>query len=53
LGQPDAVKVRKVGRAGASLLLIMAIFGFVHLRRVAPETEILPKVATRAPVSSS
>ena len=31
----------------AGLMLILSIFGFVHLRRTAPEAEILPKVATR------
>ncbi len=39
---------------GAGLLLILSVFGFVHLRRVPPATEFLPKVtalstaATRA-----
>lgn len=32
----------------AGVMLILSIFGFVHLRRTRPETEILPKVATRA-----
>jgi hypothetical protein len=31
----------------AGLMLILSIFGFVHLRRTTPEAEILPKVATR------
>ena len=31
----------------AALMLILSIFGFVHLRRTTPEAEILPKVATR------
>ncbi|HUA40905.1 MAG TPA: hypothetical protein VMA32_05045 [Streptosporangiaceae bacterium] len=31
----------------AGLMLILSIFGFVHLRRTAPEAEILPTVATR------
>lgn len=31
----------------AGLMLILSIFGFVHLRRTAPEAEILPRVATR------
>ena len=39
--------------AGAGLLLILAIFGFVHLRRTAPEAEIFPQTATRVQVSSS
>jgi hypothetical protein len=28
-------------------MLALSVFGFVHLRRTAPEAEILPKVATR------
>ena len=32
---------------GAALLLILSILGLVHLRRTAPEAEILPKVASR------
>ena len=39
--------------AGAGLLILLAIFGFVHLRRTAPEAEIFPKAATRVQVSSS
>jgi hypothetical protein len=31
----------------ACLMLILSVFGFVHLRRTAPENEILPTVATR------
>jgi hypothetical protein len=31
----------------AGLMLVLSILGFVHLRRTAPEAEILPKVATR------
>ena len=34
--------------AGAGLLLLLAIFGFVHLRRTAPEAEIFPQAATPA-----
>jgi hypothetical protein len=34
--------------AAAGLMLILSIFGLVHLRRTRPETEILPKVATHA-----
>ena len=29
----------------AGVMLILSVFGFVHLRRTGPETEILPKVA--------
>jgi hypothetical protein len=39
--------------AGAGLLLLLAIFGFIHLRRTAPEAEIFPKTATPVEVSSS
>jgi hypothetical protein len=39
--------------AGAGLLLILAIFGFLHLRRTAPEAEIFPKAATRVEAISS
>src|SRR5258708_4402861 len=38
---------------GAGLMLILSIFGFVHLRRTAPEAEILPRVATRVQVSAT
>ncbi len=31
----------------AGLMLLLSVFGFVHLRRTAPEAEILPQVATR------
>ena len=36
----------------AGVMLILSIFGFVHLRRTGPETEILPKVAARAHVTA-
>ena len=39
--------------AGAGLLLILAIFGFIHLRRTAPEAELFPQTATRAEAVSS
>jgi hypothetical protein len=39
--------------AGAGLLILLAIFGFVHLRRTAPEAEVFPQTATRVEVSSS
>jgi hypothetical protein len=39
--------------AGAGLLLILAIFGFIHLRRTAPEAEIFPKTATHVQAMSS
>ncbi len=39
--------------AAAALMLIFAGLGVVHLRRVAPEAEVLPKLATRVqPVTS-
>jgi hypothetical protein len=37
----------------AGLMLALSIFGFVHLRRTAPETEILPRVATRVTTNAS
>ena len=39
--------------AAAGLMLILSILGFLHLRRTAPEAEILPKVATRVQVDAS
>ena len=39
--------------AGAGLLILLALFGFIHLRRTAPEAEIFPQAATRVQVSSS
>jgi hypothetical protein len=38
--------------AGAGLLILLAIFGFIHLRRT-PEAEVFPTAATRVEVSSS
>jgi len=37
----------------AGLMLILSVFGFVHLRRTAPETEILPTVAPRVEVNTA
>ena len=37
---------------GAGLMVILFMFGFVHLRRTAPETEILPRVAPRVQVNA-
>ena len=37
----------------AGLMLILSVLGFVHLRRTAPETEILPKVAPRVEVNTA
>jgi hypothetical protein len=37
----------------AGLMLILSVFGFVHLRRTAPDTEILTNVAHRTPVTVS
>jgi hypothetical protein len=42
-----------VSYIAAGLMLILSIFGFVHLRRTAPEAEILPKVATRVQANAS
>jgi hypothetical protein len=39
--------------AAAGLMLILALLGFVHLRRTAPEAEILPTIATRVHVNAS
>jgi hypothetical protein len=33
--------------AAAALMVLFAVFGFIHLRNTAPETEVLPKLATR------
>jgi hypothetical protein len=37
---------------GAALMLILSILGLVHLRRAAPESEVLPKLATRVQVNA-
>jgi len=37
----------------AGLMLVLSILGFVHLRRTAPEAEILPKLATRVQTNAS
>jgi hypothetical protein len=37
--------------AGAGLLLILSVGGYLHLRRVSPDTEVLPKVASRSPAT--
>jgi hypothetical protein len=37
----------------AGLMLLLSIFGLVHLRRTDPDREILPKVARRTAVSAS
>jgi hypothetical protein len=37
----------------AGLMLILSILGFVHLRRAAPEAEILPRLATRVQPNAS
>jgi hypothetical protein len=39
--------------AGAGLLILLAIFGFVHLRRTAPQAEVFPKTATRVEATST
>lgn len=38
---------------GAGLLIILAIFGWVHRRRTAPEAEIFPPAATHVQASTS
>jgi hypothetical protein len=40
-----------VAFGGAVLFLILSGLGFWHLRRVTPESEVLPKVATRSHVT--
>jgi hypothetical protein len=37
----------------AGLMLVLSILGFVHLRRTAPEAEILPRLATRVQVNAT
>jgi hypothetical protein len=37
----------------AAGMLILTVLGLVHLRRAAPESEIFPKLATRAQVSAA
>jgi hypothetical protein len=38
---------------GAALMLILSVAGLIHLRRTAPEAEILPRVATRVQANVS
>ena len=38
---------------GAALMLILSLLGLFHLRRTAPEAEVLPKIATRVEVSTA
>jgi hypothetical protein len=38
---------------GAALMLLLSVGGVLHLRRVRPETEVFPKVATHVAVSAS
>jgi hypothetical protein len=38
---------------GAGLMLILSILGFVHLRKTAPEAEILPHIATRVQANTA
>ncbi len=33
--------------AAGAVMLVLSLFGYAHLRRTAPEAEILPKIATR------
>lgn len=39
--------------AAAGLMLILSMFGLVHLRRTRPETEILPRIAAHAQATAS
>ena len=38
--------------AGAALMLILSVLGLVHLRRAAPESQVFPKLNSRAPVTT-
>jgi len=38
---------------GAALMLIVSMFGVVHLRRAAPESEVFPNLATRVQVNAA
>jgi len=42
-----------VAFAAAAVMLFLSGLGLAHLRRVAPETEVLPKLAHRSPVLTS
>jgi hypothetical protein len=37
----------------AGLFLILSGFGFWHMRRAAPESEVFPKLATRAEMTAA
>ncbi len=37
----------------AGLMLILSVFGFVHLRRTSPEAEIMPRTATRVQANTA
>jgi len=39
--------------AGGAVMLLLSLFGFAHLRRTAPQAEVLPRIATRAEVPVS
>jgi hypothetical protein len=42
-----------VAFAGAAMLLILSIAGFVHLRRVSPEAEVFPNLTARIPATTA
>jgi hypothetical protein len=42
-----------VAFAAAAVMLIMSALGIAHLRRAAPESEVFPKLATRAEVNAA
>jgi hypothetical protein len=42
-----------VAFAAAAVMLILAVLGFMHLRRAAPESEVFPKMATPAQVNAA
>jgi hypothetical protein len=39
--------------AAGALMALFSVFGFVHLRRTAPESEVLPKLATKVRVQTA
>ena len=42
-----------VAFAAAAVMLILSLLGIAHLRRVAPESEVFPKMATRVEVNAA
>jgi hypothetical protein len=42
-----------VSFAGAALLLLMSLFGFIHLKRTPRDAEVLPSLSSRTPAHSA